>query len=241
MLLDVRLGDGPDQDFLGEETVGTGARTLHVHGGGYADLARVEILRNGELVHVHAPRVAPEGWLEVPLRVEWGGSDTTTRWDGRLEVHGGRVVATPCVSPEIVSVDETSVRWRAATQSFGTTYGAQRGGVELTLVGPPDAVVDLACGDRTAQVPLGRLAEERPVEVPGTPGHLRLQRGTGGLASLGRRTVDLTWTDPVGAKEPAYYYVRLLQTDGEMAWSSPIWVDPPEPGSHGADEGNESA
>lgn len=24
----------------------------------------------------------------------------------------------------------------------------------------------------------------------------------------------------------AFYYVRLLQTDGEMAWASPVWIDP---------------
>jgi hypothetical protein len=26
---------------------------------------------------------------------------------------------------------------------------------------------------------------------------------------------------------PAFYYARIIQVDGEMAWSSPIWVDPP--------------
>jgi hypothetical protein len=24
----------------------------------------------------------------------------------------------------------------------------------------------------------------------------------------------------------AYYYVRVIQTDGDVAWASPIWVDP---------------
>jgi hypothetical protein len=23
-----------------------------------------------------------------------------------------------------------------------------------------------------------------------------------------------------------FYYVRAIQTDGEVAWASPIWVDP---------------
>jgi hypothetical protein len=35
------------------------------------------------------------------------------------------------------------------------------------------------------------------------------------------------WTDPAplrAAKEPSYYYVRVTQTDGQMAWSSPMWV-----------------
>jgi hypothetical protein len=33
------------------------------------------------------------------------------------------------------------VSWSASTRTFGEPYGSQRGGVELTLLGPPDAVV----------------------------------------------------------------------------------------------------
>ena len=36
-----------------------------------------------------------------------------------------------------------------------------------------------------------------------------------------------TWTDPAPvreAKEASYYYVRVTQTDEQMAWSSPMWV-----------------
>jgi hypothetical protein len=34
------------------------------------------------------------------------------------------------------------------------------------------------------------------------------------------------WVDPkpLRREEPSYYYVRVLQRDGQMAWSSPIWV-----------------
>jgi hypothetical protein len=27
-------------------------------------------------------------------------------------------------------------------------------------------------------------------------------------------------------KQQAYYYLRVIQEDGNMAWSSPIWVAP---------------
>ena len=30
-------------------------------------------------------------------------------------------------------------------------------------------------------------------------------------------------TQPIGAKE-CYYYVRVIQVDDQMAWSSPVWV-----------------
>ena len=41
-----------------------------------------------------------------------------------------------------------------------------------------------------------------------------------------QESVSFEWIDSKGReRESDYYYVRLIQDDGEMAWSSPIWVD----------------
>jgi len=51
--------------------------------------------------------------------------------------------------------------------------------------------------------------------------------------------VDLTWQDPVPPVHEHFYYLRVIQTDGQMAWSSPVWIRPPtwqqmaEGGMHG--------
>lgn len=39
--------------------------------------------------------------------------------------------------------------------------------------------------------------------------------------------LELTWTDPRpdAPVDDCYYYVRVRQTDGNCAWSSPIWID----------------
>lgn len=37
--------------------------------------------------------------------------------------------------------------------------------------------------------------------------------------------VKFEWEDSTPLERSTYYYVRLRQADGEMAWSSPIWVD----------------
>jgi hypothetical protein len=34
-----------------------------------------------------------------------------------------------------------------------------------------------------------------------------------------------TWTDPKPTSGVHYYYVRVLQSDEELAWGSPIWID----------------
>ena len=33
------------------------------------------------------------------------------------------------------------------------------------------------------------------------------------------------WTDPAPAAGVHYYYVRVTQADGELAWGSPMWIE----------------
>jgi hypothetical protein len=42
--------------------------------------------------------------------------------------------------------------------------------------------------------------------------------------SPGKRDVDLTYLDREAAPGQHWYYVRVQQRDGQLAWSSPIWV-----------------
>jgi hypothetical protein len=232
VVVDVRVRVGTTTALMGEEVVADGPRTLSVHAEGYTDLARVEVVRNGVVVHRTDPGLpVPPGRVAVPLRVEWGGADRTTRWDGRLRVDGGEIVQTPFWSPEIVSASPAGISWCDTTTSFGEPYGSQRGGIELTVVGPPDATVRLALADREYDVTLGGLRDRPRHDVPGGPGHVRLGPGVGALTSLGVTALDLTFTDPVEDHGAAtdFYYVRVIQVDGEMAWSSPVWVSPTVP------------
>jgi hypothetical protein len=229
IILDVRIGE----TFMGGERTQDGPVELSIHARGYRDLARLEVVRNGEVAHVVSPDLGvPDGWIEVPIRVEWGRAGRPRRWDGTLTIHGGEVVATPFYGREVQEVSTSSVRWQAATDSFGGggLYGPTRGGVEVTLVGAPQARVEVATVSGAVAARLDAL-QAGPVDASGADqpdgSVLRLQPGTGGLLSLGQRQMSLTWTDPVGG--PAWYYVRVYLVDGEMAWSSPIWVDPVSP------------
>ena len=44
------------------------------------------------------------------------------------------------------------------------------------------------------------------------------------LTPTGKSAVNFTYTDPQPAASENRYYVRLEQEDGQMAWSSPVWV-----------------
>jgi hypothetical protein len=186
---------------------------------------------------VHTVRGEPplaRGELRVDVRVEWGKAEKTARWDGRLTVTGGRLVLPEFVGPEVVAADGRCVAWEHVTHSFGEPYGAQRGAVEVSVCGSADALVDIDCGGRRLRIGLAELADRlrtgpHPVQPePGLvlPGELCLQPATGALLGLGVRELDVAFDDDPHPTGPAFYYARVFQVDGEMAWSSPIWVTP---------------
>jgi hypothetical protein len=221
--VEARIGD----TFMGGETRAdaTGTIAFDVRARGYADLAGIDVVRGGEVVHrVRPDHGLPAGWRVLPLRLEWGRGEAVVDWSGTLTVTGGRVLQTPFWSPEVVAVGERSVEWTAATRSFGAPYGAQRGGVELTVLAGPDASVRVTTRHADAVLDPATL-DGAAVGIPvSAPGRFTIGPGVGGLASLGTRDLQIRFTDRVEA--PTWYYARVYQVDGELAWSSPIWVDP---------------
>ncbi|MBA2576025.1 MAG: hypothetical protein H0V05_05190, partial [Euzebyaceae bacterium] len=72
------------------------------------------------VVVVVAPELdLPQGWISVPVRVEWGRNAAATHWSGTLRVERGEVLRTEFWAPEVCGIGPAEVRWTAATQSFG--------------------------------------------------------------------------------------------------------------------------
>lgn len=46
----------------------------------------------------------------------------------------------------------------------------------------------------------------------------------------GREVIEFDEVDEEKFTGSLWYYVRVKQADGQMAWSSPIWVDEAAPG-----------
>ena len=185
------------------------------------------------------PVASADGELRVDCRLEWGEADVTTDWDGELSVRGGAFVVPEFVGPEVTSASADRVTWAHRTYSFGEPYGAQRGCVEVSFVGPRDAQVHVRCGGRDVTLALGDIADgiasggvelDAPsIDVAVSPlkGRLRFLPSIGALESLGVRDLDATFTDAEPLDGASYTYARLIFVDGAMAWSSPIWVTAP--------------
>lgn len=217
--LDFRLNGS----FMGSEAAPCEQAVVELAASAYRDIARVDLVCNGAVVHTLEPEIPlTHNEIAVPVRVEWTAGETSvTDWRGRLAIDGGRVLQTTYWSPEIVDVSPSQVAWAAETRNFNSQYGAQRGGVEMTLVGSPDATVTVATASMSGHAPLAAiragvlLAESRQ-------GRLALKEGTGGLGSLGTRELTLSVEKPVAG--PSWFYPRVILEDGEMAWASPVWV-----------------
>ncbi|HXY45705.1 MAG TPA: DUF3604 domain-containing protein [Acidimicrobiales bacterium] len=224
LVVDFRLNDR----FMGGAAAACDTASIAAYARGYRDIARIDLVRNAAVARSWAtPLELPPGWIAVPLRVEWViGSQLRSDWSGRLVVTGGEILETEYWSPEVVHVERDRVSWVASTRNFHSQYGAQRGGVELTVVGPPEAELEVTTATLSGRARLGDLGTAGRVELgAGDAGVLGLQPGTGGLTSLGTNEMRVSFEEPVLA--PSWYYLRVTLIDGEMAWSSPVWVAPP--------------
>jgi len=82
-----------------------------------------------------------------------------------------------------------------------------------------------------SELTLSRAAEPRQLDVAvhGTDALARIDVVKNNLDVHGvegeGESVKFSWEDPTPAEPGDYYYVRVTQRDGQMAWSSPIWID----------------
>ena len=194
---------------------------LNVRAVGTSDIERIDLFRGLEPIYA-----VPQAVQRFPdrVRVRWSGQrirarSRLVRWDGSLTVDSGRIIEAAGYAFDspvegIVDVTDRSVSWESVTT--GDTDG-----VILTLDCPPEAGFDFATEvlrHRFCLRDLGRGAIE--VDAGGVDMAVTfelLPKAIGREVSFDFREDDL----PAGCHP---YWVRLLQSDGAKAWSSPIYV-----------------
>jgi hypothetical protein len=91
-------------------------------------------------------------------------------------------------------------------------------------------LVDFRCGAAImGDVVVTEQAPKFQIHVVGTANLAKVDilRDSEAVATLtpGVKELKTEWTDPKAAAGTHYYYARVLQTDQEIAWGSPIWVE----------------
>ena len=234
---------------MGEEFTTRNAPRISAFVAGTAPFESVDLYRGLDRIYRHPIRAKKD---RQRVRVMWEGASRKSSysgviWEGKLQVSGRAIKGVERIrfdSPRsrVFDVADRGLRWYSVTCGY-------RSGIILDLPGDGDMDIELAVNTSVITGPLfGDQGIEPPRRMSYAPaekvgfhiGPRDLERGpiSVELGALNRRiTVDFA-PEPQAAGEVSFdfidnnaepginpYYVRVVQTDMEMAWSSPIFVD----------------
>ncbi|MBN2584978.1 MAG: DUF3604 domain-containing protein [Planctomycetes bacterium] len=189
------------------------------HGAPIADL---EICRGNDVVYRHTwPADADSPWL----RVEWSGVRVrgrikTSDWTGRLVVSAGTIEEFR--SYGFMQAGQGVTRTSAAELAVRSVSSGNTHGVLLRLSDPTAQVTFESAAGTFSFAARDTAPEPQVFPAGGVNQQVRVSR-----MDVQSRTSDLRlrFSDvPPGPGRYAYW-VRLVQTDAHMAWSSPLFVD----------------
>ncbi len=242
-------GDRIEIDFslngapMGSELPATATREITVGVRGWDEIAMVELLRGGEPIARAFGRQRPvldpwPGRMRGRVRYGWGPWATlemprTCDWRLRLSLDGAsirRVVPAWQAGPyeerrrdRVLARGERSCEWRSFTSRAQAFAEDPTKAMLFEFDGPESAVVRLEViepAPRVIERTLGELARNSATEFTGpfTSENVQIER----LVAPASYEASLDITDEGDGGD--WYYVRVTQANGQMAWSSPIWV-----------------
>ncbi len=210
-----------------------------------ARLRSVRIVKNGDYCHefsLNAADVTPSEAHWVSLDFGWGSmqGENLTQWRITLQVTGGQIErVNPRFSGGEGSVTMLNgIRSQSRTNLEIEAFTSRRNtrpvnGLALKVSGGPGARLELnieaarggfgngAVLPRQVTVSLEDLASEDAwVAMSDVFSCPRLRLGQ--ICSSRQTELAGSWEDPNGGKND-FYYLEVMQCNGQMAWSSPIW------------------
>ena len=189
------------------------------HGAAIWDL---EVRRDDSVVHRHGwPGDETSPWL----RIEWSGVRTRSRnkvanWSGRLVVPNAAI--EEFIPYAFDQEGQGVVRIDRHTLGVVSTTSGDIDGVLLRLSSSASRLVfESASG--TVEFPAGgALREPMSHDVGVVNQRVAVSRMRPELRS---DDLSAAWSDTVDRPGRRAYWVKVVQADGHMAWSSPIFVD----------------
>ena len=216
---------------------------------GTAPFESVELFRGLERIYSHPVDCGVDS---NRVRILWEGASRKSSysgviWEGKLRIAGRRVANVDKIrfdSPRsrVFDVEDYGLRWYSVTCGY-------RSGIILDLTGEDDGELELVVNTSVITGPLyGESGINPPRRMSYAPAEkvaininlTELKKGpvTMEIGGLNRRVtmslaptvqeageVKFSFADPSPNPGINPYWVRVVQTDMEMAWSSPIYVD----------------
>ena len=234
-------GDRIELDFtvnghgMGEAVSASGRRQVGAHVSGLDALSAVEVVKNGRVVHhVHpeADAAEREGHYCVRIGWGWGGGNCDVKWEAELSVANGAIEdVSPCFAPpgpnRIVERSAAGVAWLSHTSGYNAAWTTNRYRVDgscwvvLRISGDVGTGLRLRVNGKTLETSMGELLAGSRVELMAD----RMQHKVKLYQAVpeSRYRADIEFSDE--PENPTdFYYLRVTQANGQMAWSSPVWV-----------------
>ena len=238
-----------DGHGIGKEYTISSHPTISAFVAGTAPLESVELYRGLEMVYSHPIEVEES---RNRVRILWDGTSRTTSysgviWEGRAKVKGASVMSIEKIrfdSPRsrVFDVVEAGFQWYSVTCGY-------RSGLILTLDGDEDAEIEIIVNKSVLTGPTyGEHDQSGPRKISYAPseklsfsstlGDLKSGPNRVNIGVLNRRITlslaphldgpeeaEFKFTDSSPKPGINPYWLRVIQTDMEMAWVSPIFVD----------------
>jgi len=209
--------------LMGEEYSTDKAPEVKVKIAGTAPLHEVEVKNWEQTIYRH-PFAEPANEAEKLIKMEWSGARVRSRpkvvtWDGGLTVTNGRITehrefAFDYGYQGVEKVSDTELKWTSTT-------GGDPDGVLLRLEYNDDTEVAFETGPATFKFsPKDISYEPRLVEAGGLNQRVKVSTVKDETPS----TLEFTYTDQSAAKGLNAYWVRIVQENGAMAWTSPTFI-----------------
>jgi hypothetical protein len=241
--LDFRLNG----HWMGESIPATATRNICVKVKGKDVIDRIELLRNNRVIHRDHPidhQVGQSNWDKPILcRIEFGwgpwGDLNMARicdWKFAVTINGGRILsATPCFQSgpfdedrrnRLTMIDGKRCEVVSYTSRLQAYQERATNSIILEIQGSPGTKMAIAVIEPTQMEftkPLAELAESSDVKFTGpfTSESVLIHR----IAFAENYQTEFELTDTRKIDKTDWYYVRVVQSNGSLAWSSPIWVE----------------
>ena len=208
--------------MMGDEITLNKPPTISVEVIGTTNLEKVEIIRGVDIIYVH--QLSPSNSISNKIKIVWSGARVTTRrrntdWSGEINIDKGKIISAEEFAFDLPwegIIEKTNQR-----VSWSSTTAGDFDGVILTLEAPEDTRIMFNTKPARFSFQLNRLESPLIVEAGKIEQKVEISRISGKESPI---NVNFTYTDREVRPGINPYYVRVVQSDGEKAYSSPIFV-----------------
>lgn len=217
--------------MMGQEGSCTEPPTVEVAVKGTAPLDHIEFFRNNDCIYRWVPEQKPCIDGRKRVKILWSGVRNTGRsksakWDGTLYIDAGKICgvterAFDTFQQGVTTRSNQIVSWKSSTSG-------DIDGLILDIEAPEQAVLHFTSKLKCFQVALGDLSTE-PMVFPAGGENLKVEVSLTGTDMEQWNTETYCAQMSFCDKEAEYgqhaYWVKAVQQDGQMAFSSPIFIE----------------